>query len=644
MNNFQQKTGFFEYALMQKRLSYRSVLAMFLSAISVFMVVYFLVTAFCGTPVAIAHRLLFVLFIMLLAFFLHPTKRKGWEELLNLWSIYDFICIILAVACVVYYISDLDNWQLRMFRPSRLDTVFGSVFIFLVMDITRRVVGMTMFCVVLFFGIHTCFANYFPGFLKTAPTSWVRIVDILVSDQGIFSEPVQSMASYIILFLLFGSILEESGAGKYFIDIAYAVGGRFTAGPAKTAAISSALFGSISGSSVSNVVSTGCFTIPLMKSTGYTAEEAGATEAVASTGGNYMPPIMGAVAFVMAQYLKVPYIQIVKYAIIPALLYYIALLTYIHFDGLKKGVRPMDKAGLPSLKKGILEGGHLILALVCLVIFLIYGYTTSMGAFWGVVTLFLLTFVRKDTRLKPRQMIRSFEKTARTAISVGIACAAAGIIIGCMYSSGLSVSLSSIIIKAADGSLLVTLIYTALFSLVLGCGMPSVGVYLILVTTIIPAVTQMGVTPIAAHFFAFYFAVISNITPPVCVAAFAGAAIAEASPMKTGFKAFVIGIAAYVIPFLFGYHPATLAIGTAGEIAVAVINGVVAVMCLAVCVAGYISRKLNVFERVMAFAVCMLVVAPFAASNLIAYSIFTVIAVFQIIAWLRRRKTVTKCS
>lgn len=304
----------------------------------------------------------------------------------------------------------------------------------------------------------------------------------------------------------------------------------------------------------------------------------------------------------------------------------------------------MDKAGLPSLKKGILEGGHLILALVCLVIFLIYGYTTSMGAFWGVVTLFLLTFVRKDTRLKPRQMIRSFEKTARTAISVGIACAAAGIIIGCMYSSGLSVSLSSIIIKAADGSLLVTLIYTALFSLVLGCGMPSVGVYLILVTTIIPAMTQMGVTPIAAHFFAFYFAVISNITPPVCVAAFAGAAIAEASPMKTGFKAFVIGIAAYVIPFLFVYHPATLAIGTAGEIAVAVINGVVAVMCLAVCVAGYISRKLNVFERVMAFAVCMLVVAPFAASNLIAYSIFTVIAVFQIIAWLRRRKTVTKCS
>ncbi len=638
MSGFQQKTGLFEYAVHQKKLTPRSFLAMFLSIISVFMVVYFLVTANCGTPVAIAHRLLFVLFIMILAFFLHPTKRKNWYEPLNIWSVYDIACVVLAVVCVVYYISDLDNWQLRMFRPSRLDTVFGTIFIFLVMDITRRMVGMTMFCVVLFFGVHTSFANYFPGFLKTAPTPWVRLVDILVSDQGIFSEPVQSMASYIILFLLFGSILEESGAGKYFIDIAYAIGGRFTAGPAKTAAISSALFGSISGSSVSNVVSTGCFTIPLMKSTGYSPEEAGATEAVASTGGNYMPPIMGAVAFVMAQYLKVPYIQIVRYAIIPAMLYYIALLSYIHFDGLKKNIHPMDKDGLPSFRKSVMEGGHLILALVCLVIFLIYGYTTSMGAFWGVVTLFLLTFVRKNTRLKPAQIIKSFEKTAQTSISVGIACAAAGIIIGCMYSSGLSVSLSSIIIKAADGSLLITLIYTALFSLILGCGMPSVGVYLILVTTIIPALTQMGVSPISAHFFAFYFAVVSNITPPVCVAAFAGAAIAEASPMKTGFKAFTIGIAAYIIPFLFVYHPATLAIGSAGEITIAVIDGIIAVVCLSICVAGYFSRRLRYIERFLAFAVSILVVAPFAASNFIAYVIFACIAVLQIVTMVRKKK------
>ena len=363
-----RKMGFFEFVTTQDERSLNTVVAAFLSILSVFMVVYFLTTANNGTPVAIAHRLLFVLSIMILGVFTYPLKRKSWSDPYTVWSIYDGICVLLVIACCIYYIGDLEGWQLRMFRPSRMDTIFGTIMIFLVLDITRRTVGMTMLCVVGFFLLHTSFANYFPGFLKTAPTAWVRIVDILVSEQGIFSEPVQSMASYIILFLLFGTILEESGAGRYFINIAYAIGGRFTAGPAKTAAISSALFGSISGSSVSNVVSTGCFTIPLMKSIGYSPEEAGAVEAVASTGGNYMPPVMGAVAFVMAQYLKVPYIKIVQYGILPALLYYVALLAYIHFDGKKKGLHPLGSEGLPPLKKNLIEGGHLILALVCLAI------------------------------------------------------------------------------------------------------------------------------------------------------------------------------------------------------------------------------------------------------------------------------------
>lgn len=634
-----KKVGYFDYLVSNRKNSSQTVLAAFLCCISVFMVVYFLVTANCGTPVAIAHRLLFVLCIMLMAFFVYPTKRKSWNEPFNLWSIYDMICVALAIACVIYYISDLEGWQLRMFRPSLADTIFGTIFIFLILDITRRAVGAVMLTIVCFFVVYTSFADVFPGVMKTAPTSWKRLVDILVSEQGIFSEPIQSMAAYIILFLLFGAILEESGAGQYFIDIAYAIGGRFTAGPAKTAAISSALFGSISGSSVSNVVSTGCFTIPLMKSTGYTAEEAGATEAVASTGGNYMPPVMGAVAFVMAQYLKVPYIMIVKYGIIPALLYYVALLLYIHFHGKKQQLAaPLDKSQLPSLKKGLMEGGHLVLALICLVVFLVFGYTTTMGAFWGVITLFLLTFVRKETRLSPRRMINAFEKTAKPSISVGIACAAAGIIVGCMYASGLSFTLSSIIVEAAGGSLLLTLVFTALFSLILGCGMPSVGVYLILVTTIIPALTQMGVQPVAAHFFAFYFAVVSNITPPVCVAAFAGAAIAEASPMRTGFRAFVIGMASYIIPFLFVYNPATLTLGTGPEVLVAILNGLVAVTALAACIAGYVSRQLNLVERTVFFSVCILVVFPQPITNVIAYALFILFMGTQFISSRRAKK------
>ena len=636
------KKNYLEYVLSTNKITSQAIIGVMLSVLSVFACVYFIVTAQAGTPVAIAHRLMFVALVIMMIYLSRPTGRKAWNDKFSFGVIWDLFCTALAVACVIYYLSDLEGWQLRMFNPSVTDTIFGTILVFLILEATRRTVGLTMLFVVIFFLLLTVFTNYFPGFLRGAPTSWKRLVDILVSEQGIFSEPIQTMASYIILFLLFGTILEESGAGKYFIDSAYSIGGRFTAGPAKTAVIASALFGSISGSSVSNVVSTGCFTIPLMKATGISPEEAGATEAVASTGGNYMPPIMGAVAFVMAQYLRVPYITIVAHAVIPALLYYFALLLYVHFSGKKRGMVPLKPENLPSARKSILEGGHLILALVCLVVFLVFGYTTTMGAFWGVLVLFALTFVRKGTRLKPFKMVRAFEKTAKMTLSVGSACAAAGIIIGCMYASGLSLSLSNIIIGIAHNNVLAVLILTAIFSLILGCGMPSVGVYLILVTTIIPALTQMGVSPMAAHFFAFYFAVVSNITPPVCVAAFAGAAIAGASPMKTGFKAFVIGSAAYIIPFLFVYHPATLGIGSALDITIACIDGAIAIFGLACCVVGYTVVPLSILDRIISLAICLLVTAPKPITNIIAYTLFVLMLVIQFVRYKKINGTGTK--
>lgn len=622
-------SGYFQYFLEEKRITPRSVLALFLSALSLLMVLYFLMTAYFGAPVGIAHRLIFLLFILLFAFFLFPTKRKKWSDKINAYFFWDLFLALCSLGVGIYFLRDLDGWQMRFFRPNIYDTIAGTVVIALVFIATKRTVGLTMTCVAAFFILHTAFANYFPGFLKTIPTSWKRIVDILVSDQGILSEPIQSMASYIILFLVFGALLEQTGAGKYFIDMAYSIGGRFTAGPAKTAAIASAMFGSISGSSVSNVVSTGTFTIPLMKSVGYTPEEAGALEAVASTGGNYMPPIMGAVAFIMAQYLRVPYIQIVQNAILPALLYYAALLVAIHFNGKRKNLMPSDKSSLPSFWKTLKKGGHLLLSLAVLVFFLIRGYTAVMAAFWGIVVLFLLSFIRKDTRITPKRMIAAFEKTTKTAITVGMACACAGIIIGCMFSSGLSARISRIIIDAANGNLFVTLIYTMLISLVLGCGMPSVGVYLVLVTTVIPALINLGLQPVAAHFFAFYFAVISNITPPVCVAAFAGAAIAEASPMKTGVKAFIFGIAAYIIPFLFVYNPALLWVGSTGQIILSSIHGLLCVVCLASALNGFLFRRLSVAERGLALAAAVLLVIPNLTFDFIGYGVIASLLALQ---------------
>ena len=594
------------------------------------MSVYFLMTSYFGAPVAVAHRLIFLLFVLLLVFMLHPLGKKSWNDDFKWYNAIDILCILAVLFVGYHYLSDIDGWQMREFRPTVMDTVASVTIVVLVLEATRRTVGLTMVFVALFFILHTLFANKFPGVLKTAPTKFRRLMDLMISSQGILSEPIQSMASYIIIFLLFGALLEQTGAGKIFIDLAYSIGGRYTAGPAKTAIISSALFGSISGSAVANVVSTGTFTIPLMKELGYKPEEAGAIESVASTGGNYMPPIMGAVAFLVAQYLGIPYIKIVGYAVIPALLYYIALMFMIHFDGKRKGFRPLHSSELPSFWSSFKRGWHLILSIIILVYFLVRGFTATKAAFWGALVLFLLSFIKKETRVSPRNLIKVFEGTAKTSITVGMACACAGIIMGCMITSGLGVKLSRIIISISGGHLVVALLLTALISLILGCGMPSVGVYLILVTTIIPALTKMGVTPLAAHFFCFYFAVVSNITPPVCVAAFAGAAIAGAQPMKTGFQAFKFGIAAYLIPFLFVYNNAILAYGAVTDIIFGSLFAVVGIVSLASLIARYLVKNNTILESVLMAVVTVLTFLPGYVSSIIGTVILAVVILLQV--------------
>lgn len=595
------------------------------------MSVYFLMTSYFGAPVAVAHRLIFLLFILLLVFMLHPLGKKNWDDDFKWYNAIDVLCVLAVLFVGYHYLSDIDGWQMREFRPTVMDTIASVIIVVLVLEATRRTVGLTMVFVSLFFILHTLFANKFPGVLKTAPTKFRRLMDLMISSQGILSEPIQSMASYIIIFLLFGALLEQTGAGKIFIDLAYSIGGRYTAGPAKTAIISSALFGSISGSAVANVVSTGTFTIPLMKGLGYKPEEAGAIESVASTGGNYMPPIMGAVAFLVAQYLGIPYIKIVGYAVIPALLYYLALMFMIHFDGRRKGFMPLHSSELPSFWSSFKRGWHLILSIIILVYFLIRGFTATKAAFWGALVLFLLSFIKKETRVSPRNMIKVFEGTAKTSITVGMACACAGIIMGCMITSGLGVKLSRIIIAISGGHLVVALLLTALISLILGCGMPSVGVYLILVTTIIPALTKMGVTPLAAHFFCFYFAVVSNITPPVCVAAFAGAAIAGAQPMKTGLQACKFGIAAYLIPFLFVYNNAILAYGPVKDIIFGSLFAVVGIVSLASLVARYLVRCNTILESVLMLVATVLTFLPGYVSSIIGTVLLAVAVLLQVL-------------
>lgn len=640
--NLLQESSFFEIFLASRKINFKTIMALIITSVSTLMTLYYFMTAYYGAPTGILHRFLFLFFILILSFLLFPLKRKLWSSKINVFFFIDVILLILTMVVAVYVLNDIQGWQMRFYRPSPTDTIIGIIGIFLVIEATRRTIGIAMVFVTAFFIIHTLFANYFPSFLYTAPTSLKRLVDVLFNVVGIFSMPLQAMASYVILFLLFGTLLVRSGAGKFFINMAYSISGRLTGGPAKTAVLSSALFGSISGSSVANVVTTGSFTIPLMKSTGYSALSAGAIEAVASTGGNFMPPIMGAVAFIMAQYLGIPYIKIIIYGTIPAILYFFSLIMMVHFEAKKQDVKSLPKAELPSLKDTFIKGGHLLLAIVILVIFLIRGYTATMAAFWGILITFILSFFRKETQLNPVRLISAIEEASRKAIIVGMACACAGIIIGCLYSSGLGIRLTGIIVQAAGGRLWLALIYTMFTSLLLGMGMTSVGVYLILVIVVTPALVEMGVKPIAAHMFAFYFGVISNITPPVCVAAFAAAAISGASPMRTGFKAFQMGIASYIIPFMFVYNPSILMIGKAHNVLLSAIIGLLGVAFLASSTVGWLFNKLSTIERIILLASAVLLIVPKLEVGILGFAMGSVVIYMQKKAFEKRKNLLKK--
>jgi len=605
-----QKHSAFEIFLSEKRLTLKSIIALFISSIGVLISVYYLMSAYFGAAIGLVHRSLFVFLLLMLTFILFPLKRKSWTEKINFYFFIDLFLVLLALGCALFVLHDPVGWEMRFYAPTFLDTVTGLITIILLLEATRRTIGWGMLIVAIFFLFHSAFSNIFPGVLRTVPTNWVMMVDILFSDHGIFSMPIGAMTKYIILFLTFSSLLLRTNAGLIFIDFAYSIAGKMSGGPAKTAVFASSLFGSISGSSVSNVVATGSFTIPLMKSTGYSAINAGAIESVASTGGNFMPPVMGVVAFLIAQFMGIPYLDVIRHGLIPAVLFFVSIFMMVHFEGKKEGLKGLPVNELPSLRDALLKGGHLLLSLVALVMFLIKGYTAMMAAFWAIFTLFLLSFIRKETRLTPTRLISAFEEATKLGVVVGTACATAGIIMGCLYTSGLGVRFSNIIISAAGGQLWLALVLTMIISIVLGMGMTSVGVYIILLITVIPALIKLGVEPIAAHMFAFYFGVISNITPPVALAAFAASSISGAPPMQTGFRAFKFGIASYIIPFMFVYGPSMLMIGSPGNILRTVVSGLLGITFLAGGTVGWLIRKAGILERIIMIGAALCLIAP----------------------------------
>lgn len=535
--------------------------------VSVCFVLFQLYATLSGKFTAQVLRASHLAFVQFLAFLLFPATKKMPRNTLPL---YDVLLAFVGAACWLYIIINFQTIVRRAGAYSTIDIFVAVVGILILCESCRRIVGLPILIIASAFILYAFIGRYLPGFLNHRGYSLQRVAShLFYNTEGIMGTPIGACSTFIFLFILFGALLEKTGIGQFFIDSCNAIAGGASGGPAKVAVLSSALLGTVSGSSVSNTVGSGSFTIPMMKRLGYKGEFAGAVEATASTGGQLMPPIMGAAAFLMAESLGVSYITVVKAAVLPAILYFAGIFITVHLEAKKLGLKGMPKEQLPKFLPLFLQKGYMILPLVVIIFYLCSGKTAVFAALMGIVACLavglLISLLDLAHGRKPsfgaKDLIDVMCAAARNIISVAIACGMAGIIIGIVTLTGLGLKLGAGLVSLAQGKLFVTLLLTMISSIILGMGAPTTANYLITSTITAGAIIQLGVEPISAHMFAFYFGIIADITPPVALAAIAGAAIAKAKPMKTAFNATKLAIGAFIIPYMFVYNPQMLMIG-----------------------------------------------------------------------------------
>lgn len=611
-----------EHALMRRGYDLVKWIALGAATISIAVALFHLYVAVFGTPQSRAFRATHLTAMMVLAVMLLPLGRKSWREhpiTATQWALFavDIAMIAAIISIQVYTLWDLDAFSQREGELIVEDLWMGSLLILLVMETTRRAVGLPMVVVTLFFVLHSLYADHFFGFLYGPPTSFTKYIDILfIRSEGIFGIPISVAATYIVLFIMFGAILIRTGAGRMFIDLAIALTGHRTGGPAKASVVASAFLGTVSGSAVANVVTTGSFTIPLMKRMGYRPKFAGAVEACASSGGQITPPIMGAAAFIIAEFMQVSYFTVIIAAIIPTALYFATIYFMVDIEAEKDGIERLDRRTLPRAMEVVKRGWHQLLTLCVLVGLLAWGYSPMLSAFWAIVTLFVLSFREPSTRMSPVDILAALESGVRAAMPVTVACACAGIIIGSIFVSGLGLKFTNQVIDLAGGNLLILLSLTGVAAIVLGMGMTTTAVYITVAALIVPSLIQLKVIPIAAHMFAFYFGVVSTITPPVALASFAAAAIAGSRPMETAVESARIGIAKYLVPFAFVYNPSLLFEGPIWLIVISTALAGVGLWGLSVLLEGWYKGPLRAVTRIVVGTLAVMTLMPLPVEQL----------------------------
>lgn len=551
---------------------------------------------------------LFFGYILALSFLLVPFRKKSPREKVP-W--YDLILSALGLITGLYIAIFYKQTVLELGLLVFYRVVLGTIAVVLVLEASRRILGLAFLVILLVFILYALFTPYFPAIVSGKAASWSRIATFLYLDpQGIFGIPTQVAATIVLAFVLFGQALFKTGGGNFLTDCAMALMGRYRGGPAKVAVLASSLFGTMSGSAVGNVVTTGSVTIPLMKKTGYPPFFAAAIEATASSGGLIMPPVMGAAAFLMATFLGKPYAQIVLAASIPAILYYIALLIQVDLKAARDNLKGLPQERLPKLSSVLREGWPFLVPL-CVLIFVLFVMmlNAERAGLYASSTIFLIGFILKKNRLNAKRVVLILEETGQGMLEVGVVCAAAGVIIGIVIFTGLGFTFSHALVSIAGHNSVVLVILAAIGAIILGMGMTVTAAYLLMVILIAPSLIQLGISPLAAHLFVFYFSVMSFLTPPICLAVYAAAAMADAHVMGTAFQAMKLGIAAYIVPFIFIYHPSLLLQGTVIEVTFSVCTALVGIALIGIGSEGFLFRKQGVLKRILFFlaGLCLLV-------------------------------------
>lgn len=571
-----------------------------------------------------------LLFVLILNFMLWPATLKSPTDRL---SIFDWVFVVLSIITVSNSLFRFRIWAKTGYDYSRLDYVLATILIVLVIECTRRAVGKALPIFAIIILIYGKLGYLIQGPLKHAGFSWKRMIGyIAMSTEGIFGQILNVSATYIFLFILFGAFLQASGMTQVFNDLALALAGRSRGGPAKVSVIASGFMGSISGSTVANVVTTGSFTIPLMKKTGYKDYFAGSVEAAASAGGQIMPPVMGSASFLIADSLGIPYLHVIKAALLPAILYYLSIWSMVDFRARKMGIKGLNKESLPELKDILIKRGHLLIPLLGIIYMLCAGYYAVQAALVGILLSVLSSFLRKDTRINLRKLINALESGALSALSVAMACGIIGIIISIVTMTGAVLMAGTAVLKVSGGYLITTLILTMAVSIVLGMGLPTTACYVLTSTIAAPALLKLGVSSLQAHLFVFFFGIMSTLTPPVCTGSFAAAGLAGADPGKTGWTALRLAAAGFIVPYMFVFSPELL---LPSGLTIPVIIRIFATSCigvvaLAIALEGYLERALTIFERVISFIAALLLIASSLISDIFGLIIIVLIYMLQI--------------